>query len=602
MQANPTNDRLKFILKTYGQKYPVLVMDMINIVAHTVGVDDWAAAIDTPAGRDADPVYFRDLEQWFANGNRVLRTVDGHATTELATTTVALVSELPQFQTRHQADPLFPWMATQLAKLLKIDDKYDSYYSWRRSLTHRGNLLAQWYDAERPDLGKYNLFDAYEQAERWQKQKDIETPPTQGEVVTKLANGWTAQKLTTRKQLEEEGERMVHCVGGYHRAVADGSSIIYSLRDPEGHPHVTIEVKPPNSGGGWRTTMGRGRDGRPYVEQTMGYEDENPPADEFMPYVEEFWQWLESEGVRTPYVPPALRPYVKAIDDVGNIDIRDEDGSQIVELAKEWLEAVGSPEEARAWMEMGIEGYRADSAGELKSEGVTPKELSTWPWAVQSAVVTRDHEISDLVPIGRMAAKLYFLAEQRYPTRVSSQTELFEPAVGAAARVPGHDPIGKKRYSQSIEFVGGWHDDYEGSDPRFAWIYPAEEWLAAGFKADDEAPHRDGAPLPVKSWFLNRFTPEQANAWRNALIEEGDVAAELRDRRVTPKMVEELEEAGQRLEGRERDGTWRETEDHVWGLTAKQIVDEIDAAGMRRNPKRTSKKRTSKRRVSRPRR
>jgi hypothetical protein len=171
--------------------------------------------------------------------------------------------------------------------------------------------------------------------------------------------------------------------------------------------------------------------------------------------------------------------------------------------------------------------------------------------------------------------------------------------------VPGHDPIGKTRHSQpSIEFVGGWHDDYEGSDPRFAWIYPAEEWLAAGFTSEDE-PRRyhKSSPLPVRPWFLNRFTPEQAVAWRDVGgIEEGGVAAELRDRRVTPRMVEELEEAGQRLEGRERNGTWRETEDHVWNLTAKQIVAEIDAAGMKRNPKRTSKKRTSKRRVSRPRR
>jgi len=606
LTPNP-NDRLKFILKTYGQKHPALVMDMINIIAHTVGVDDWAAVIDTPAGREADPIYFADLERWF----RYQRV--GDSTTALAETTVALVNELPQFRARHQADPLFPWMATQLAKLLKLDDKYDSYYLNRRALSRTGNLLAQWYEAERPNLGQYSLLDADVEAEEWQKTKGRETPPTQGEVVTKLANGWTAQKLTTKKQLEEEGDRMVHCVGGYHRAVADGSSIIYSLRDPEGHPHVTIEVKPRASG---RSGYGR-RGSQPYVEQTMGFEDAKPPADEFMPYIEEFWQWLESEGVRTPYIPPALRPYVKAIDDVGDVDSTGGDqfglNAQLMELAKEWLEAVGNPEEAREWMEMGISGYRADSVGELKSEHVTPQELSTWPWIIQRAVVDREHDISDLVPIGRMAAKLYFLAEQRRPVLTSTQTELFGPAVGAAGRTPGHDPIGQRVRSPrfmrtamahpSIKF-GEWNDgdDYRNDD-RFIWVYPAEEWLAAGFKADDTFHYWPGEPLPVKTWFLNRFTPEQAVAWRDVGgIEEGGVAAELRDRRVTPRMVEELEEAGQRLEGRERNGTWRETEDHVWNLTAKQIVAEIDAAGMKRNPKRTSKKRTSKRRVSRPRR
>jgi hypothetical protein len=599
LTPNPTIDRLKFILKTYGAKKPGVVMDMIDIIARTVGVDDWAAAIDTPEGREADPRYFSDLEIFYDAYYGGAQYRRSHAmvtslTPAFVATTVALANELPQFKTRHQADPLFPWMATQLAKAAGVGVDEDSYLLRRDTLRQSGNLLAQWYEAERPNLGQYDLSAAYEAAEQWQKEKAIENPPTQGEVVTKLANGWTAQKLTTRKQLEEEGERMVHCVGGYYRAVEQGTSVIYSLRDPEGHPHVTIEVKPASNP---RSSTR----GSPYVEQTMGYEDENPPADEFMPYVEEFWRWLESKGVRTPYIPPALRPFVKALNDEGNVD----EDNELVELAKEWLEAVGSADAARAWMHYGIEGYRADSAGELASENVTPEEFGTWPWAVQGAVVTRDHEISDLVSVGRMAAKLYLLSEQRRPVRVSTQTELFEPEAGAAGRVTGHDPIGQTTRGQpSIAFDKHWYDEHDGSDPRFAWLYPAEEWLAAGFTSEDE-PRRyhKSSPLPVRPWFLNRFTPEQAVAWRDVGgIEEGVVAAELRDRRVTPRMVEELEEAGQRLEGRERNGTWRETEDHVWNLTAKQIVAEIDAAGMKRNPKRTSKKRTSKRRVSRPRR
>jgi hypothetical protein len=37
---------------------------------------------------------------------------------------------------------------------------------------------------------------------------------------------------------------MGHCVGGYHQAVQRGDSLIYSLRDPSGQPHVTTEIEP----------------------------------------------------------------------------------------------------------------------------------------------------------------------------------------------------------------------------------------------------------------------------------------------------------------------------------------------------------------------
>ena len=44
--------------------------------------------------------------------------------------------------------------------------------------------------------------------------------------------------------LNYEGETMGHCVGGYCPDVIEGRSRIYSLRDPRGEPHVTVEVRP----------------------------------------------------------------------------------------------------------------------------------------------------------------------------------------------------------------------------------------------------------------------------------------------------------------------------------------------------------------------
>jgi PcfJ-like protein len=59
--------------------------------------------------------------------------------------------------------------------------------------------------------------------------------------------------------LKYEGETMGHCVGGYCPDVVAGRSRIFSLRDPKGEPHVTVEVKP-NNNAGWGDVRERGGD------------------------------------------------------------------------------------------------------------------------------------------------------------------------------------------------------------------------------------------------------------------------------------------------------------------------------------------------------
>jgi hypothetical protein len=46
------------------------------------------------------------------------------------------------------------------------------------------------------------------------------------------------------KALKNEGQQMGHCVGGYTPDVARGDSRIFTLRDPKGGAHVTIEAVP----------------------------------------------------------------------------------------------------------------------------------------------------------------------------------------------------------------------------------------------------------------------------------------------------------------------------------------------------------------------
>lgn len=57
------------------------------------------------------------------------------------------------------------------------------------------------------------------------------------------ATGTTPREAWLAGRLAEEGNIMGHCVGGYCEGVASGESRIFSLRDPKGKSHVTIEVE-----------------------------------------------------------------------------------------------------------------------------------------------------------------------------------------------------------------------------------------------------------------------------------------------------------------------------------------------------------------------
>lgn len=56
--------------------------------------------------------------------------------------------------------------------------------------------------------------------------------------------GWSWVKVLSADALNREGALMRHCVGSYAQAVQDDDLQIWSLRDPEGKPHMTIETTP----------------------------------------------------------------------------------------------------------------------------------------------------------------------------------------------------------------------------------------------------------------------------------------------------------------------------------------------------------------------
>lgn len=97
------------------------------------------------------------------------------------------------------------------------------------------------------DLGRMDLDAAVRAADLWHadllaRRQAQGARGYPGATIYTWDDGWTAQVLVSREQLEAEGEAMGHCVGGYYTPRYGGSAIA-SLRDPKGDPHVTVELE-----------------------------------------------------------------------------------------------------------------------------------------------------------------------------------------------------------------------------------------------------------------------------------------------------------------------------------------------------------------------
>lgn len=101
---------------------------------------------------------------------------------------------------------------------------------------------------QRKFLKVMSLGGLFEEAERGFAQMAKNRPKADLwadiKTVVEFENGYRLVELTTAAALDAESDTMQHCVGsgGYDRAIEIGSTRIYSLRDPYGKPHVTMEL------------------------------------------------------------------------------------------------------------------------------------------------------------------------------------------------------------------------------------------------------------------------------------------------------------------------------------------------------------------------
>jgi len=214
---------MRWVAKTYANK-PMVVLGTLEVAFHLTGVDE--------------------------------RTPRTYVPSPMAEYLEEALRKLPA---RSRYDFILPWVAAQLNKY--TDDILMN--NARTALTERSTAIAQWALANRVDLGRVSAGEAFEAVDKFR----IFGPAEPGEVVYRFADGWTLQKLTTRSQLTQEGEIMQHCVGNYCAKVQAGESVIYSLRDPQGHPHVTLEWSPKTR----RFVQIRGKQNQPVVEKYRPY-------------------------------------------------------------------------------------------------------------------------------------------------------------------------------------------------------------------------------------------------------------------------------------------------------------------------------------------
>lgn len=166
-------------------------------------------------------------------------------------------------------DPLIPWLGREIARgMLSWDDRPaapDQHPDAIDAVHAAQNLghLVDWFHDAHPNLMDYALGDAIDEANRWMRRRiqarideaaDIDhmrredlrlygvTDPV---TVASWPDGASIVRLVTPTQLEEEGQRMSHCVGSYWRNIADGSMAVFSYRDPTGKPRVTLALELP---------------------------------------------------------------------------------------------------------------------------------------------------------------------------------------------------------------------------------------------------------------------------------------------------------------------------------------------------------------------
>ena len=196
-------------------------------------------------------------------------------------------------------------------KPFSIKDRYFIVYNYFEA--NRWIELNDWLDATGSNIASFDFTEALNASNQWHiemadkgaNQKYQEKHIVYGpQWKNPKYNGWTIQEVKSKNDLEVEGNKCDQCVGSYDRDVWSGRLRIFSLRDPQNQPHVTIESNPDVTS----------------FAQVMGKSNSDPKPE----YKVAVKEWVESLG-HPVYSdendwgqPDSVREYEKALINVGH--------------------------------------------------------------------------------------------------------------------------------------------------------------------------------------------------------------------------------------------------------------------------------------------
>lgn len=234
MPAPQTKKRIEYVRRTWGEE---VTERMIGVLTG----DDHLTQTDKPAFRADRAGWQLERIQREIRGRRYIPWLGlqvHRLVRDVAEAERRLKPELKSEHSMSERGRLLSraWLNT---KQKRDDDLYIL-------ATGGWDMIADWAVATSPNLTAMDFAQAHDAAVAWHmesgRQAELDEQARSGEPIWTDPDGWTVQRLTTRAQLQFEGEQMHHCVGSYFDDVAGGTSQILSLRDPEGGPHGTFEV------------------------------------------------------------------------------------------------------------------------------------------------------------------------------------------------------------------------------------------------------------------------------------------------------------------------------------------------------------------------
>jgi hypothetical protein len=245
------------LIEQYGDPHP----DWINEVRGKLSLKDYADAIldsvrkgSYHEGENLDRSRYDKYVAWLAREVKRIIDARNRGTLKVGSGTQRKWDTLDRSRAaalaRNPRSFLLQWDADNYQPSAQHEE------AGRRFKLIHTNLpaIVDWASDARPNIMQLSYNQAIRRSNAWHrelKKKEIAKAVEPGEVVFRFPDGWTVQKLSTRAHLQQEGAALDHCVGQarhYGDEMQEGRIEVYSLRDPEGRPWVTMEALP-----NWKT-------------------------------------------------------------------------------------------------------------------------------------------------------------------------------------------------------------------------------------------------------------------------------------------------------------------------------------------------------------